>query len=102
MYAGCSCKSLRHFEQVLFSYGWIYYVSALHECVITILFKFFISDSRFSVLHPRYKTTWFEKMKWEREWIDTAVELLKTTYDDYYKPTVTVLDAPEDKVSRYV
>lgn len=54
------------------------------------------------VLHPRFKKSWFEKMKWERDWINEAEDLFKSIYDDYYKPLVTTADTPQENVSLFV
>jgi hypothetical protein len=42
------------------------------------------------VLHPRYKSTYFHKAKWPREWITTAEELFREQWETYYKRTPTL------------
>jgi len=37
------------------------------------------------VLHPRYKSSYFHKAGWPREWITTAEELLRTEWNTNYK-----------------
>lgn len=44
------------------------------------------------VLHPRYKTKYFEIERWEREWIQTAKDLLSEQWDNVYKDTSTEMD----------
>jgi len=38
-----------------------------------------------TVLHPRYKSMYFRKVKWPQAWIETAEQLLRDQYDQYYK-----------------
>ena len=40
-----------------------------------------------AVLHPAYKTAYFERQKWPEEWIKTAITLMREHYNMYYKPT---------------
>ena len=40
----------------------------------------------YAVLHPCYKSSYFIKAKWPREWIDTAEWILRDQYEMYYKP----------------
>lgn len=37
------------------------------------------------VLHPKYKTMYFAKAKWPREWIQTAEDLVRHEWETYYK-----------------
>ncbi|KLO09608.1 hypothetical protein SCHPADRAFT_833804, partial [Schizopora paradoxa] len=37
------------------------------------------------MLHPRYKTSYFEQEKWEKEWVDTAKDILMNQWETYYK-----------------
>lgn len=39
-----------------------------------------------SVLHPRYKSTYFLKAGWPREWVQTAEDLLRKEWERNYKP----------------
>jgi len=38
------------------------------------------------VLHPRYKSSYFLKAGWPREWVQTAEDLLRTEWEKNYKP----------------
>ena len=44
-----------------------------------------------TVLHPRYKSTYFQKAGWPREWIQTAEDLLQKEWETNYKPSTSVL-----------
>ncbi|KLO05278.1 hypothetical protein SCHPADRAFT_839595, partial [Schizopora paradoxa] len=49
-------------------------------------------------LHPRVKTNYFENENWERDWIETAKDILTEQWDTYYcntKVSVT-LEEPEE------
>ncbi|KAF8580643.1 hypothetical protein K439DRAFT_1619657 [Ramaria rubella] len=39
------------------------------------------------ILHPRYKTLYFQWQKWPDSWIDTAIMLLHEHWEKNYKPT---------------
>jgi hypothetical protein len=41
------------------------------------------------VLHPRYKSTYFQKAGWPREWIRTAEDILRKEWETNYKPGVS-------------
>ncbi|KAF8578273.1 hypothetical protein K439DRAFT_1362533, partial [Ramaria rubella] len=41
------------------------------------------------ILHPRYKTFYFQWQKWPDLWIDTAVKLLHQQWEKHYKPAGT-------------
>jgi hypothetical protein len=41
------------------------------------------------VLHPGLKTEYFHSREWEREWIDTAEELVRTAFSKYKAAVVT-------------
>jgi hypothetical protein len=43
-----------------------------------------------TVLHPRYKSTYFQKAGWPREWIQTAEDLLQKEWETNYKPSTSV------------
>ncbi|KAF8577731.1 hypothetical protein K439DRAFT_1364008, partial [Ramaria rubella] len=51
------------------------------------------------VLHPRYKTLYFQQQKWPDSWIDTAIMLLRKHWGKNYKPTkeegLTISEATE-------
>jgi hypothetical protein len=36
------------------------------------------------VLHPRYKLDYFKKAGWQPDWIETAEELIRNTFDKFY------------------
>ena len=38
------------------------------------------------VLHPHYKMDYFKQAKWKVDWINTAHDLIHTTYDLSYAP----------------
>lgn len=38
------------------------------------------------VLHPRHKTAYFEKAKWESEWVAVAKALARNEWQENYKP----------------
>ena len=38
------------------------------------------------VLHPRYKSSYFLKAGWPREWVQTAEDLLRAEWERNYKP----------------
>jgi hypothetical protein len=44
------------------------------------------TNSLQAVLHPRYKTTYFTKAKWPREWIKTAEDLFRQEWETHYHP----------------
>jgi hypothetical protein len=43
-------------------------------------------DMLLSVLHPQYKTLYFNKAKWPKEWITMAEELLHEQWTQCYRP----------------
>lgn len=45
--------------------------------------------SQFAVLHPAYKLQYFRDQDWPAEWINEAVDIIKTEWVHNYKP-----DAP--------
>lgn len=46
------------------------------------------------VLHPRYKSSYFHKAAWPREWITTAEKILRAEWDTNYKPKTIEADDP--------
>ncbi|GJF00030.1 hypothetical protein PsYK624_163070 [Phanerochaete sordida] len=38
------------------------------------------------MLHPKHKLDYFRQQKWKADWITTAVDLLRTQWEDHYKP----------------
>ncbi|KIM51047.1 hypothetical protein SCLCIDRAFT_46451, partial [Scleroderma citrinum Foug A] len=38
------------------------------------------------ILHPCYKLEYFKQAKWNVDWIDTAQDLIRATYDSTYAP----------------
>lgn len=51
------------------------------------------------MLHPRLKTNYFEKEKWEREWIETAKDILFDQWSTHYQDIETPLALEEPEVS---
>jgi hypothetical protein len=43
----------------------------------------------FTVLHPRYKTTYFTRAKWPQQWITDAEALARKVWSSKYKPKAT-------------
>jgi hypothetical protein len=41
-----------------------------------------------AVLHPRYKSMYFHKAKWPRDWIQMAEGLLRAQFNQFYKTAV--------------
>lgn len=41
------------------------------------------------VLHPRHKLDYFKAAKWDKEWIDTARQIVREEYERTYKAPVT-------------
>jgi hypothetical protein len=39
------------------------------------------------VLHPRYKSAYFARAKWPREWITTTEDILRNQWETYYQPS---------------
>lgn len=48
-----------------------------------------------TVLHPRYKTTYFENENWEKEWIETAKDILTEQWETHYRDAEAVPAADE-------
>jgi hypothetical protein len=44
------------------------------------------------VLHPRYKSSYFHKAGWPREWITTAENILRAEWNTNYKPKTIEAD----------
>jgi hypothetical protein len=55
------------------------------KCLLAVLFIAHLSSS--SVLHPKYKLSYFRLKKWPEEWIDTARTVLREQWVLYYKPS---------------
>lgn len=45
---------------------------------------FITSFLTFAVLHPWHKLEYFKQAKWEQDWIDTALDLVREMYDSSY------------------
>lgn len=45
-------------------------------------------SNKHTVLHPRYKCTYFVKVKWHSDWINTANQMIRQEWEDVYKPTI--------------
>lgn len=37
-----------------------------------------------TVLHPRHKVEYFKRAKWEKEWIDSAVDIVRDEFERTY------------------
>ena len=48
------------------------------------------------VLHPRHKLTYFEKAKWESDWIKAATQLIRAEFDISYSHTSASQGAESD------
>jgi hypothetical protein len=46
---------------------------------------FIVTNSSHSVLHPKYKLRYFQKAKWESDWIEEAREIVTKRYKDCYE-----------------
>jgi hypothetical protein len=42
------------------------------------------NSSSLTVLHPRHKLKYFERVGWKRAWIKTAEDLVRTKFEDSY------------------
>ena len=42
------------------------------------------------VQHPRHKLNYFKAAKWDKEWIDTARQIVREEYEHTYKAPVTL------------
>ncbi|GJE85026.1 hAT transposon family protein [Phanerochaete sordida] len=38
------------------------------------------------LLHPKYKVDYFRNQKWKADWITAAIEILRSEWEDHYKP----------------
>jgi len=56
---------------------------------ITISCSMLFSLVDYLVLHPRYKSTYFQKAGWPREWIRTAEDILRKEWETNYKPSMS-------------
>ncbi|KIJ35363.1 hypothetical protein M422DRAFT_180814, partial [Sphaerobolus stellatus SS14] len=41
------------------------------------------------IMHPSYKTAYFDKMKWEATWKTTAVDIVRRIWRDRYLPRIS-------------
>jgi len=56
-----------------------------YECVLSYISSFDIKYSfNFTVLHPKYKLTYFWAKKWPQPWIDTALVMLQEQWSNHY------------------
>ena len=59
---------------------------------------FLLHDSRFLVLHPRYKLTYFRKtLNYTRSWVDGARKLVREEYDSRYASLPLDDESEDDK-----
>lgn len=56
------------------------------------------------VLHPKYKTTYFDTAKWQPDWIATAREMIRTEWETHYKVLIDKSFTPQsvESVGRLV
>ena len=47
-----------------------------------------------SVLHPQYKLEYFKKAGWEPDWINTAEQLVRTSFNKFYATKDNTDDVP--------
>ena len=51
-----------------------------------------------SVLHSRYKLTYFREANWPPEWIDAAVTIIREQWEEHYKPKAASVEQPMSSV----
>jgi hypothetical protein len=64
----------------------IIYRIAMCMCVLDLVLRHNSYTFLPTVLHPRYKSSYFHKAGWPRSWITTAEDLLRAEWDANYKP----------------
>jgi hypothetical protein len=66
----------------------IVYHIAMHALIdITIVLCSYVHCT---MLHPQYKSTYFQKAGWPHRWIQTAEDLLQKEWETNYKPSTSV------------
>lgn len=63
--------------------------------ICTLPISLLIAANIFLVLHPRLKTYYFTHHKWPQEWIDEALDLLRSVWSDYKPEPVREPSRPE-------
>lgn len=48
------------------------------------------------MLHPQFKTSYFEDEGWEREWIDEAKDIIQHQWETYYKGSAVPVPVDSD------
>jgi hypothetical protein len=73
------------------TYDSIVYRIAMCMSRIIISCSMLFSLVDYLVLHPRYKSTYFQKAGWPREWIRMAEDILRKEWETNYKPSISDL-----------
>jgi len=64
--------------------------SVMYRCTMSMFrvqtISFLLSSRLSSVLHPKYKLSYFRSKNWPEEWIDAARAVLREQWSSYYKP----------------
>lgn len=72
-------------QQVLQAKWWLYRLSHCYVCIVYDFQLSVILILHGLVLHPRYKSTYFQKAGWPQEWIQTAEDILRKEWKVNYK-----------------
>jgi len=64
--------------------------SIVYRVAMSVFFNLFLSSFTyiqpfFTVLHPRYKTTYFSRAKWPEQWIEDAKNVAREAWRNNYK-----------------
>lgn len=64
--------------------------SIIYRVAMSVFFNLLLSyfayiQAPFTVLHPRYKTTYFSRAKWPEQWIEDAKKVAREAWRDNYK-----------------
>ena len=64
--------------------------SIVYRVAMSVFFNLFLRSFTyiqppFTVLHPRYKTTYFSRAKWPEQWIEDAKKVAREAWRDNYK-----------------
>jgi hypothetical protein len=78
-----SCTMLNKYYRL--TYDSVVYHIAMCMSHITISCSMPFSLVYYLVLHPRYKSTYFQKAGWPCEWIQTAEDILQKEWENNYK-----------------
>ncbi|KAK0519670.1 hypothetical protein OC842_007369 [Tilletia horrida] len=50
------------------------------------------------ILHPNYRLEFLEAMKWEEDWKEAAIDVLRTTFNNFYK--IQPVESQDDDASQ--